>query len=158
MNIQGWPFLISRNKTYEYRAVVAPQFLCDVDLSDILTEASGGTGVTDRGWVVYRQMRGLRRGDVTLIFRVVLATERHLGLRSKELLYDQHYRPIYLTEGLVLEGVGLDVCITDDNFNFIHHRMQDTFRLFWESIANTPKTYSSQSLNLKVEDDESKYL
>jgi len=81
MGIEAWPFLVSRNKKFGYRTVVAPQFLYDQKASNLLAETAGGD-LTDQGCALYRKIYGSKVGDLTLVFRVVRAENSHIGFES----------------------------------------------------------------------------
>ena len=157
MNITVWPFLVSRNKTHEYRTIVAPSFLQDADASGFLAEASGGD-VTEPGFAIYCEVHGLNSGDITPVFHIMLAREQHLGLKTMKLLRDQIDRPIYLTEGFVLKGRRTDIHVTSDIFDSVHRHLEYVYKLFWESADGDFRVHLSRHLDLNVTDEESKHL
>jgi hypothetical protein len=157
MKKQAWPFLITRNKTFEYRAVIAPEFLSTHRQSSLLMEALEER-ITPDDQAFYREIANPDYKDMTVVFRVEMAREHHLGSDGDELLYDQQHRPIYFTEGLVFEGLGLDINVTEELFKDICQSMQEKYKFFWDSTDNPPATSPSDSMLVETGDDSEKYL
>ena len=42
MSIEAWPFLVSRNRYLDYRTVVAPKFICEAGISNLLARVADG--------------------------------------------------------------------------------------------------------------------
>ena len=151
--IEAWPFLVSRNRKFGYRTVVAPQFLYDQNLSGILAETAGGD-VTERGHANYREIQGPGFGQITLIFRVVRARENHIGLDSNVELVDQHGRPIDLIEGIVLKGKAWEPAVTNNDLQHAHEQIEEAYREFWNNTISLPTVQPSTSIHLQMDGDE----
>src|SRR5947207_2819745 len=103
MSIKAWPFLISRNRVFDYRPIVVPQPLLEKKTSTLLAEVAGGS-LSAPDTATYREVRSRLIGSMSLVFRVVRAEQHHVGLSGSKPLKDEVGRPINLIEGLVLEG------------------------------------------------------
>ena len=47
IEIQAWRFLVSRNQFLDYRTVVAPDFMCQVNIASVLAKAAEGDHKND---------------------------------------------------------------------------------------------------------------
>ncbi|GHO94642.1 hypothetical protein KSF_046900 [Reticulibacter mediterranei] len=139
MSIIAWPFLVSRNKVVDYRTIIAPQFMIERQITSFLAEAAGGE-TTEPGYVMYREIHSTQVGTIHLLFRVRRAKRSHLGFEEKELLFDQYGRPLFLTEGFVLEEWQPEdmIVVTGDDFLHAHEQMQQYYREFWDSTLYHP--------------------
>jgi len=147
MNTEAWPFLITRNKVFDYRTVIAPQFMVGRSVSSLLAKATKGDP-TSADCAVYREVHGSPLGDISLIFRIVQASNHHLGLEGSDLLRDQFGRPINLIEGLVVKGRASDLIITYGDLTSAHRRMEDAYRAFWDETVHTPSVQPSAAMVL----------
>jgi hypothetical protein len=86
MQIQVYPFLVSRNRTLDYRTVVAPRFMCDNGVAHELARAAGGS-LTPPGHAVYREIQAVLPEDsipknLILVFRVVESNQRNFSITA----------------------------------------------------------------------------
>src|SRR4028118_1153524 len=78
MSIEAWPFLVSRNRYLDYRTVVAPKFICEAGISNLLARVADGD-LTQSGCAYTRRVQGSKAGDFSIIFQVVEATEKDIN-------------------------------------------------------------------------------
>lgn len=141
MNLEVWPFLVSRNKQLGYRPVVAPDFLVNTKSTTVLSDAAGGD-ITRPGYIMCRQIHNTKEGDLTVIFRVTDATN------GKDLLRDAFGRPITWIAGFVLQGRVDNITITEEQFEEIYALISTPFHEFWQADTDF-KVIPSQPLTLK---------
>src|SRR3712207_6693249 len=115
--MDAWPFLVSRNRSLDYRAVVAPDFLVRAGRAQILAVAATGDP-TAPDHIFARQIRDADVGDVTLVFQVVTARE------GGEVLTDGFGREIEWVEGVVLKGREDDASVTRADLEEAHRRLE----------------------------------
>jgi hypothetical protein len=130
--IQAYPFLVSRNRSLDYRTIVAPSFLINEGISSVLARAAGGT-LTLPGYAICREIQGTQFGDFTLIFHVIEANQKDIYPdKADEVLIDPFGREIVFIEGVVLKGRPDKFVVTQELFDSIHERMLNSYRSFWE--------------------------
>jgi tetratricopeptide (TPR) repeat protein len=152
MSIDAWPFLVSRNRTFGYRTVVAPQFLHEQGAPNILMELAGGD-VCSEEYAYYREIYGLKAAELTLIFCVFRAKEYHIGLESEKSLVDEHGRPIDLIEGIVLRGIVSDILVTIGDLRDINDKIRKAYKEFWGETTKLPVTEASLPISLQMYDN-----
>jgi|GEM_PF-1933508 len=150
MSINVWPFLVSRNRYLDYRTVVAPDFIHEAKIPNILARATKGD-LTNPGQGIIRNILASKVGDFTIVFRVVVATEKDIN-SSKEnnVLKDQFGREIYIFEGLVVQGIKEYFPISDKDFQKTHQLLAVSYKKFWNLVDPASPT-SSQAFNFDVE-------
>jgi hypothetical protein len=142
MSTQAWLFLVSRNPYLDYRTIVAPDFICQKGIPDLLARVTEGD-LTEQGSAICRTVYGFKADDFTIIFRVVRATKKEIGLPGgDEVLKDQFGREIYLIEGIVLRDGG-KVAIPQKVLDQAHLQLTESYRQFWNSIEPPPVIPSS---------------
>jgi hypothetical protein len=130
--IQAYPFLVSRNRSLDYRTVVAPLFLINEGISSVLARAAGGN-LTLPGYAICREIQGTQLGDLTLIFHVIEANQKDIYPdKADEVLIDPFGREIVFIEGVVLKERPDKFVVTQELFDFIHERILNGYRSFWE--------------------------
>jgi hypothetical protein len=130
--IQAYPFLVSRNRSLDYRTVVAPSFLIDEGISSVLARAAGGN-LTLSGYAICREIQGTQVGDFTLVFHVIEANQKDIYPdKADKILIDPFGREIVFIEGLVLKERPDKFVVTQGLFNSIHDRILNSYRSFWE--------------------------
>jgi hypothetical protein len=130
--IQAYPFLVSRNRSLDYRTVVAPSFFIDEGLASLLARSAGGD-LTSPGYAIYREIQGTQLGDFALVFHVIEANQKDIYPdKEDEALTDPFGREIFLIEGVVLQGRPDKFVITQETFEFIHEQLLNSYRSFWE--------------------------
>ena len=135
--MEGWPFLISRSRRHDYRAVVAPRFLVDDASAGVLGQHAGG----DPGDPPQLVSVASAAGPLSLYFRVVPAAS------AEGPLTDGHGREVVRVEGLVIKGrVGEEP--GTEVLDRVHGLVAPAFRAFWESDGETP-VQSLESLRLE---------
>lgn len=152
MEIEAWPFLVSRNAVFDYRVVVAPQYMIDNKVTSLLAKAAGGD-VTQPKSAIYREVRHSNPevGTSSIIFHITEANTQYIGLEGNEALKDQYGRPILLIEGFVVRGQDTLVVTEDDLLN-AHRSMQEDFQTFWNETSSTPTVRPSRPFNLPKDD------
>lgn len=134
----GWPFLVTCNRALDYRAVVAPDFVVQVDASKSLADAVGTD--SDGGEICYREVTLADAGIIFLFFRTVPATADLIGETGGGVLRDDWGRPIYLIEGLILDSPAIRGNITEEDFLSVHKSLIQEFRQFWPSTEWVPRS------------------
>ena len=152
MGIEAWPFLVSRNAAFDYRVVVAPQYMIENKVTSLLAKAAGGD-VTQQTFAIYREVRHPHPevGASSLIFHITEANAQYIGLEGNEALKDQYGRPILLIEGFVVR-VQISIVVTEDDLLTAHWSMQEDYKAFWHETSSTPTVRPSASLNLPLDD------
>lgn len=147
-HIEAWSFLVSRNQFLDYRTVVAPVFMCELNVTSMLAKAAEGD-LTEGNSAWYREVHGSKAGDLTLVFRVIKATSEDTGIQIEAisdnlevyrsgLLKDSFGREIQLIEGIVLKGIGAEVRITQRSFEQIHPQLIEKYQEFWKYTTSQP--------------------
>ncbi|MEP0922309.1 hypothetical protein [Leptolyngbya sp. ST-U4] len=132
MAIQAHPFLVSRNRSLDYRTVVAPSFLINEGISSVLARAAGGN-LTLPGYAICREIQRTQLGDLTLIFHVIEANQKDIYPdKADEVLIDPFGREIVFIEGVVLKERPDKFVVTQELFDSIHERILNSYRSFWE--------------------------
>ncbi|MCC5606083.1 hypothetical protein LC612_04555 [Nostoc sp. CHAB 5834] len=151
MNVEAWHFLVSRNRHLDYRTVVAPDFICKANISNLLARVADG-GLTESNHGFIRQITGSKVGDFTIVFRVINETEKYLNSEGRnETLKDSFGREIYIIEGIVVKGIRRkrDFHITNQYIEEAHNFLMEGYRQFWEYREPHPAIPSHKfSLNI----------
>src|SRR4051794_4250766 len=135
--MEAWPFLVSRNKSLDYQAVVAPPFMVEGRIAHVLDIVTSGNTV-QKNEAIYREVHNTRLGDRTIIFHVLQAAE------GKKILTDGFGRQIDFIEGLVYKGYKEGIIVTRQDFELIHNQIEEPFRNFWKEATRTQIRVSSQ--------------
>lgn len=150
MTTKVCPFLISRNRYLDYRTVVAPDFICDAKISNLLARVAEGE-LTEKGKGFIRNVIRSKVGDFTIVFRVIKATEKDIDItKGSNILKDQFGREIYIFEGIVAQGIIENFAISDSDFQKIHQRLTTNYEEFWGLTEPTPAV-PSQAFILDME-------
>ncbi|MDE5121129.1 MAG: hypothetical protein O4965_13930 [Trichodesmium sp. St19_bin1] len=144
MNQAVWCFLVSANKEFDYRTVVAPDFMCAQNDTFILAQAAGGK-ITDKGTACYRRIINSKVGSLTLVFRIIKALETDIGISGDGILKDSFGRVIRLIEGIVFQGnfSETDIVITSEDFDGVHKQIIEHYQKFWPETKPIP-AYATQ--------------
>ena len=138
MSIEVWPFLVSRNRYIDYRTIVAPDFICDAKIANLLARAAEGE-LTKPGQGIMRQVIGSKAGNFTIAFRVIKAIEKDINLTGENnILKDQFGREIYIFEGIVARGIRKDFFISDRDFQKAHYQLTTFYQKFWDLVSPLP--------------------
>lgn len=137
--IQAWPFLVSRNKTVDYRTVVAPDFMIDARAAGLLAnKTSGDLSERPRNKLIDTSL-----GLLTLAYRVVPATEQGMAY------LDEYGRPILWIEGVVLKGDFSGHAIPLETLQKIHTNLVRDYQEFWNIAHPIVKRSSAMDLSLE---------
>jgi uncharacterized protein (TIGR01777 family) len=150
MRVRAWPFLVGRSRVFGYRPIVVPQFLLEHNASALLAGAVRGD-LSDPNTATYREIHGSVAGDLSLVFRVIQAQRRHIGLAGDEPLRDGVGRVILLLEGIVLEGRRRDIVITKGDLQVAHEQVEQAYREFWHATSQVPAVRPSLPFYLEAE-------
>ena len=134
IEIQAWRFLVSRNQFLDYRTVVAPDFMCQVNIASVLAKAAEGDHKNDN-CVYYREIHGSKVGDLTIIYQVIEAQARDINPEVDGALKDSFGREIYFIEGIVVKGIKLSISLTSENLELNHQQIVNDYRNFWECVS-----------------------
>jgi hypothetical protein len=98
----GWPFLVARGRRRGYRTVLAPDFLAERNLHNVLSESSNG-GAAQGSAVCSVDLDHAELGPMTLSYRTEQLTAADLGGASAgdEPVTDEHGRPLEILYGIV---------------------------------------------------------
>lgn len=132
--VQAWRFLVSRNQFLDYRTVVAPDFMCQDNITSLLAKTAEGDPISDN-LVYYREIHGSKSGDLTIVYRVYEAQARYINDNAAGILKDSVGREIYFIEGMVLRGIQTSLVITLENLEFNHQKLVEDYRVFWEWVS-----------------------
>jgi len=143
--IQAWRFLVSRNQFLDYRTVVAPDFMCQVNIASLLAKTAEGDPIGE-DLVYYREIHGSKSGDLTIIYRVREAQARDINDDAEGILKDSFGREIYFIEGIVLKGIQTSLAITLESLEFNHQQLVDDYRDFWEWVSPQPAIPSEMTV------------
>lgn len=143
MSVSAWPFLVSRNRTIDYTTIVAPRFINDTHVAGMLAQAAGGE-IANPDRVLYREVDGSKVGDLTIVFRIVPAEQRDIGLSGNDPLRDQSGRPIRLIEGIVFRKHVPDIAITREDLHTAHECVREPYKMFWEAADSSFPVHSSE--------------
>jgi hypothetical protein len=133
MQIQAYPFLVSRNRTLDYRTVVAPRFMCDNGVAHELAKAAGGS-LTPPGYAVCREIQVTPPENLILVFRVIESDQREIYSNvSSEALIDPFGREILWIEGFIFKDKINLPNLTLGAFEIVHQHLLPSYRRFWES-------------------------
>ena len=135
--IQAWRFLVSRNQFLDYRTVVAPDFMCQVNIASLLAKTAEGDPIGDNR-AYYREIHGSKGGDLTIIYRVHEAQAKEINDDAEGILKDSFGREICFIEGIVLRGIQASLAITLESLEFNHQKLIDDYRIFWEWVSPQP--------------------
>jgi WD40 repeat protein len=132
MNNKAWPFLVSRNQYLDYRTVVAPSFISQAGITNLLARAAGGK-LTQPGHAVYREIKGFQEVEnKALVFRVVEILKNEIYPNEpNEILKDPYGREIFFIEGIVIEN-NTRAKVTYEDFDNTHKQLLKCYRQFWE--------------------------
>ena len=148
MSIEVWPFLVSRNRYIDYRTIVAPDFICEAKIPNLLARVAEGE-LTEREQLFMRKVIGSKADDFTIAFRVIKATEKYINPTGKNnILKDQFGREIYMFEGIVTREIREDFIISEENFQEVRQQLTASYREFWD-LVDPPSAIPSQSFLLK---------
>ncbi len=137
MKVQAWPFLVSRNRYLGYQTVVAPSFMVEADISDLLANYVGGN---PSDYPQYLELPKTKVGNVSVVYRVVPATSQGVVFR------DESARPILWIEGVVLQASMKNITFSRDVLQEAHHRVEVDYREFWEQTNEGPVRHSQPFL------------
>lgn len=142
-----WIFLVSANQYFDYRTIIAPNFLCKSKKTSLLARNAGGNLTESK--VVHITDETI--GDLTVIFRVKKAIAEDLEIEGTGTLKDEFGREIFLTEGLVFKGKLTQLALTPEQFeNVVHYAIKAHYREFWKT--ETPKpAIPSEAQKLEVD-------
>lgn len=125
--LQAWPFLVSRNKTIDYRTVVAPDFMVDTKTAGLIANKVSSDLTKEPRYKLIDAPLGL----LTLVYRVIPATDQD------EPRLDDFGRPILWIEGLVLKGDFTDYAIPSEIFQVVHIGLEKDYQEFWSSTTSS---------------------
>jgi len=133
-NLKSWCFLVSRNPYLDYRTVVAPNFICEAGIGNILARVTEGD-ITEQGTAFYREILYSKAAEFTIIYRIIEATAENTGIDGNGCLKDSVGREISLIEGLVFQGLLPNIVVTEQNLEAAHQQVISYYREFWESLT-----------------------
>lgn len=136
-NLDCWPFLVSRNRYFDYRTIVAPDFMCEVGDANTLANTAGGK-LTAENVAFYREIHKSKVGKFTIVFRVIETTLEDMGIEGSGVLKDSFGREIVLIEGIVIKGLLPDVIVTKNTIEMAHGMIIQPYREFWEWTSYQP--------------------
>ena len=142
--IQCWRFLVSRNLFLDYRTVVAPDFMCQANITSLLAKSAEGD-LTNKNNAYYREIHGSKSGDLILIYQVNEAQANYINTESEGVLKDSFGREIFFIEGIVVKGLQSSFSLATEYLESIHHDLINDYREFWEWVS--PQAAIASELN-----------
>lgn len=132
---EAWPFLISSSPNSDFRVVVAPDFITKVNAVREIIRASDDSFRTDDGQAIY--LRGFREGvgPINIVLRARTGTARMLGRNTDEPLLDGFGRPVWVSEGIVLNREGKEP-FTAEQLDVALGHSKPYFARFWEDKSS----------------------
>lgn len=129
MNIQAWPFLVSRNRYLGYQTVVAPSFMAEANMSSLLAHYVGSA---PNDSPQYQELPKTKSGHLSVVYWVVTANDQDGVLR------DEFGRPILWIEGVVLQDPVENITFSRDVLQEAHNRVVEDYKQFWEQTNDGP--------------------
>jgi hypothetical protein len=129
MNLQVWPFLVSRNRYLGYQTVVAPSFMVEANITGLLAHQVGGE---PSDYPQYLELPKTKVGDLSAIYRIVRAADENMVFR------DESGRPILWIEGVVLRELAQHITFSDDVLQEAHRRVESEYQQFWKQTSEGP--------------------
>ncbi len=149
------PFLVSSSQQRDFTTIVAPDYICEANISDLLRKVvSRYNQPTEPGKAIYVEVSGSDVGNIFVVFRTTWASEKYIGGQGDKILRDPA-RPIPFIEGFVLREPITDDVIASTNFEIAHQQVVNHYQAFWQSPQPIRK---SESFNLQIDSDSSKNL
>lgn len=142
MSIEAWGFLVGRNQYIDYRTIVAPPFLREAGLSNLLARVVESDVINKSGTAFFRLVEGLRLGTITIVFQIVEAKEKDINPQGEDtVLIDSFGREIYLAKGFVFEEECKqeDIKVNQTDIDKVYH--QELMRIyvdFWKKDTTPP--------------------
>jgi WD40 repeat protein len=153
--IKAAPFLVSCSQQRDFTTIVAPDYICEANISDLLRKVvSRYNQPTQPGKAIYVEISGSEVGNIFVVFRTTWASQKYIGAQGDEILRDPA-RPIPFIEGLVLQEPITDIMIASTNFEIAHQQVVNHYQAFWQSPQPVQK---SESFNLQTDSDFTKNL
>ncbi len=135
--IRAWPFLVSTDATHGFTTVVAPQFMVEAGVADVLRNVTDGE-VTPPGMAYLLPVTGLPTGALLIAYRISVAPGALVDSQD-EILYDYQGRRILLVEGMVVEALdGADLALTEEDFRQAREACRAAFRRLWAANDELP--------------------
>jgi hypothetical protein len=113
---------------------MAPDFMVQAQIADLLANKAGGN-VTEEP--IYRNLSNAKIGNITLSYRVVVAT------REGAVFRDAFGRPILWVEGVVVKGRIHKGGRLREVLDEAHQRVEPVYTEYWESDGSAPVQSSS---------------
>jgi WD40 repeat protein len=143
--VQAWRFLVSRNQYLDYRTVVAPDFMCQVNIASLLAKTAEGDPLSE-DQAYYREIHGSKCGDLTIVYQIRGAQARDVNETAEGILKDSFGREIYLVEGVLLRGIQASIVLTNNDLHSSHERLVEDYCKFWEWVSPQPTIPSEATL------------
>lgn len=140
----AWPFLVSRNKTVDYRVILAPDFMVSSGHSHLLANWASGQ---ESSQPIRREVSNPQTGNLSIVFRIIKAQSNAASIK------DEFGRPILRIEGLVFRENTQNYNITEQLLDKINALTQIPFQRFWSSgsdFAVIPSSAVGVSLTERI--------
>ena len=154
--IHCWRFLVSRSQFLGYRTVVAPDFMCQANITSLLAKSAEGD-LTYENNAYYREIHGSKTGDLTLIYRIGEAQANYINTEAEGLLKDSFGREIFFIEGIVVKGLQSSLSLSIEYLESIHDDLINDYREFWEWVSPQPAIASESQRLAECNKDEKNY-
>ena len=157
MKTTAWPFLVSRNYYLDYRTVVAPDFIYEARITNLLARITEGE-LTPPETAVYREIHGSPIGDFAVFFRIAKATKLDIQAgENHEALKDPFGREIYVIEGLVIRENCRELLLTSAAITAAHNIVMSAYHQFWKLTEPAP-AQSVGSFDIPIATDSEPFL
>lgn len=148
--VEGWPFIVARNATLDWRPILAPPFLVDAGADYLLVTETSAPGA-DLPLPRISVIESTKVGAITVAYRSVPATSGLLGRTPAEPLLDRFGRPLHVVEGVVIRGAHRGP--PGDLGSVLDGVRAETLRLlpaFWDEESETAPAARSQPVRISV--------
>jgi hypothetical protein len=124
-----WSFVVARNRTLDWRPVVAPDVLVDEGSEFRLVLEATGTHPID---ITRRTWAESSPDAWSIAYRSVSAMRSFVGERGESQLLDRFGRPVFLIEGIAMRGEsGLSEAACERLIDLAHPDALAAFAEFW---------------------------
>ncbi|SHN53138.1 hypothetical protein SAMN05660350_00464 [Geodermatophilus obscurus] len=152
MKVQAYPFAVARNRTLDWRPLIAPAPLITAGQDFALVLETAGQHPLD---LVQRTWTDSSSRPWLLAYHSVPATRALISADGTDQLTDRFGRPIFLVEGVACPQVrSLPAGGAKQLVDQVHTRAADKFREFWECEDEEAPAQATQALEAEIKDAE----
>ncbi len=152
MRIQAYPFAVARNRTLDWRPLMAPGPLIETGQDFALVLQTAGQHPLD---LVQRTWTDSSSRPWLLVYHSIPATQQLIGADGTDQLTDRFGRHIFLVEGVACPQVrSLPTESAQQLVDQVHARAAEQFKKFWECEDEEAPPQATQALEAEIKDAE----